>query len=118
MNLDSARGSTASTVQTLWSRPDATGLAPAAPMNAAPRLLAQFGYGFSGRKPDRLWHPYVSAQATAEAGRLSPSDSDSPSVRMRMRRRGWRSGAATAAIQARSTTTSRPFSLRTGSIRW
>ena len=65
MNLDSAPG------RHRKHRADAVvvpGRAPAAPMNAAPKLQAQFGYGFSGRKPDRLGHPYLlSAQATGQA---------------------------------------------------
>ena len=59
MNLGSTWGQAQSGVQSLWTRPDASGLAPVAAMHAAQRFRAELGYGFAGRRADTLWTPYA-----------------------------------------------------------
>ena len=59
VNLGSTWGQAQSGVQSLWTRPDASGLAPVAAMHAAQRFQAEFGYGFAGRRADTLWTPYA-----------------------------------------------------------
>ena len=70
MDLGPAWGATQSGVEELWSRQDVGGLAPGAAGPAAgQRLRAEFGYGLAGRgNSDRLWYPYVGAQAEGGAG--------------------------------------------------
>ena len=59
VNLGSTWGQAQSGVQSLWTRPDASGLAPVAAMHAAQRFQAEFGYGFAGRRAGALWTPYA-----------------------------------------------------------
>ena len=59
VNLGSTWGQAQSGVQSLWTRPDASGLAPVAAMHAAQRFQARFGYGFAGRRAGALWTPYA-----------------------------------------------------------
>ena len=59
MNLGSTWGQAQSGVQSLWTRPDASGLAPVAAMHAVQRFQAEFGYGFAGRRAGALWTPYA-----------------------------------------------------------
>ena len=62
LNLGSAWGVTQSGVQSLWARPDASGLTHGgAAMDAGPRLQAQLGYGIHGPRGRVLWLPYVGA---------------------------------------------------------
>ena len=59
VNLGSTWGQAQSGVQSLWTRPDASGLAPVAAMHAAQRFQAELGYGFAGRRAGALWTPYA-----------------------------------------------------------
>ena len=64
LDLGSARGTTQSGVQSLWTRPDASGLARSAPFDAGQQLQAELGYGFDGPKGcGRLWVPFLGAEA-------------------------------------------------------
>ncbi len=64
MKLGSAWGRTDSGVQSLWTRQDASGLVRGAAMNAAQRLQAEWGYGFSGRRnAEALWVPFLGAES-------------------------------------------------------
>ena len=70
MNLGSAWGATQSGVQSLWTRQDASGLVHGGATEAAQRFQAELGYGFQGRKGDKLWVPYVGAEGGAQALRM------------------------------------------------
>ena len=59
VNLGSTWGQAQSGVQSLWTRPNASGLAPVAAMHAAQRFQAELGYGFAGRRAGALWTPYA-----------------------------------------------------------
>ena len=64
MKLGSAWGATDSGLQSLWSRQDASGLVRGAPMSAAQRFQAEWGYGFAGRRnADALWVPFLGAES-------------------------------------------------------
>ena len=69
LQLDSVSDQAQGGLQSLWSQPDVANPAGrGGALAGAQRLNTQIGYGFSGRKPERHWHPYLSAEATAEAG--------------------------------------------------
>ena len=64
VNLGSRSGATASGVQSLWTRQNASGLARGgAAMHAARRLQAELGYGLDGPRGRALWIPYLGAEA-------------------------------------------------------
>ena len=52
-------------MRALWSRADAAGLAPNAPMNAQRRLQAELGYGILGSAAGELWLPFFRAESAA-----------------------------------------------------
>ena len=64
VNLGSRSGATASGVQSLWTRQNASGLARGgAAMHAARRVQAELGYGLDGPRGRALWIPYLGAEA-------------------------------------------------------
>ncbi len=65
MEAGSSWGDTASGVNALWSRQDASGIARGAGMDAARRFHAQLGYGLEGRRGRALWVPFVGAESSA-----------------------------------------------------
>ena len=65
MEAGSSWGDTASGVNALWSRQDASGLVRAAGMDAARRFHAQLGYGFEGRRGRALWVPFFATESSA-----------------------------------------------------
>ena len=65
MEAGSSWGNTASGVNALWARQDASGIARGAGMEAAQRFDAQLGYGVEGRKGRALWVPFFGAETSA-----------------------------------------------------
>ena len=63
VNLGSAWGATQSGVQSLWSRPDASGLMRNAAFDAAQRYQAELRYGLDGPKGRALWVPYMGLES-------------------------------------------------------
>ena len=115
MKLGSAWGATQSGVQSLWSQADASGLARNSAFDAAQRFQAELGYGIAGRKPDRLWNPYLAAQATDGAGQaltVGLKFTSGPHVQA-----GLEFGRRDSAHSSRSEDSEHAIQL-TGSIRW
>ena len=63
VNLGSAWGATQSGVQSLWSRPDASGLMRNAAFDAAQRYQAELRYGLDGPKGRARWVPYMGLES-------------------------------------------------------
>ena len=86
MRLGSAWGATQSGVRSLWSSPDASGLARGAAMDAAQRFQAELGYGLSSRgKTAALWVPFVGAETAgggAQALRMGVRFTSGPNLEM------------------------------------
>ena len=68
MKLGSAWGSTQSGVQSLWNRPDASGMARSAAFDAAQRYQVELGYGIVNQRMSALWVPFIAAQAADGGG--------------------------------------------------
>ena len=85
VNLGSTWGQAQSGVQSLWTRPDASGLAPVAAMHAAQRFRAELGYGFAGRRADSMWMPFLGVETAgggAQSLRLGVRLASGPNVEM------------------------------------
>ena len=84
INLGSAWGATQSGVQSLWSRPDASGLVRGAAMSAGQRFQAELGYGIAGRgRADALWIPFLGAElggGGAQSLRMGVTFTSGPNV--------------------------------------
>ena len=82
MDAGSSWGDTASGVNALWSRQDASGLARGAGMDAAQRFQARLGYGLEGRKGRALWVPFFGAETAAgqQAYRMGLKLSSGPNL--------------------------------------
>ena len=65
MRLDSGWGATQSGVQHLWSQPNASGLHRTTPPGEQ-RFGGEVGVGLGA---NRLWYPYIAADAAGENGR-------------------------------------------------
>ena len=67
LRFGSAWGVTESSVDSLWSRRDARGLARGGmAMDAAQRYETEIGYGFAGARSATTWRPYFAAQVAGE----------------------------------------------------
>ena len=66
MRLDSGWGATQSGVQHLWSQPNASGLVHRTTPPGEQRFGGEVGVGLGA---DRLWYPYIAADAAGENGR-------------------------------------------------
>ena len=67
LRFGSAWGVTESSVDSLWSRRDARGLARGGmAMDAAQRYETEIGYGFAGARSATMWRPYFAAQVAGE----------------------------------------------------
>ena len=110
MEAGSSWGDTASGVNALWSRQDASGLARAAGMDAARRFHAEFGYGLEGRRGRALWVPFFATESSAgqQAYRMGLKLTSGPNLEagLELGRRTGARGVAEAAIQLQ------------GSMRW
>ena len=110
MDAGSSWGDTASGVNALWSRQDASGLARGAAMDTSQRFQAQLGYGLEGLKGRALWVPFFGAEASAgqQAYRLGLKLTSGPNLEagLEIGRRAGTRGMAEAAIQLQ------------GSVRW
>ena len=110
MDAGSSWGATASGVNALWSRRDASGMARGAGMDAAQRFHVELGYGLRGRKGRALWVPFLGTEASAgqRALRMGVKLTSGPNLEAGLeigRRTGTR-GVADNAIQLQ------------GSVRW
>ena len=110
MEAGSSWGNTASGVNALWSRQDASGIARGAGMDAARRFHAQLGYGLEGRKGRALWVPFFATEASAgqQAYRMGLKLTSGPNLEagLELGRRTGTRGMAEDAIQLQ------------GSVRW
>ena len=111
LNLGSAWGVTQSGVQSLWSRPDAAGVARGgAVIGAGPQFQAQLGYGVVGPRRGMLWVPYVGADSGGGAQALQMgvrlASGSSINAELRIGRRQGLQGEPEHAVELR------------GSMRW
>ena len=110
MDAGSSWGDTASGVNALWSRQDASGIARGAGMDAARRFHAQLGYGLEGRRGRALWVPFFATEASAgqQAYRMGLKLTSGPNLEagLELGRRTGTRGVTEDAIQLQ------------GSVRW